>query len=128
MLQDFVANKRVRLNAVVGLYPAAAVGDDIEVYDPTDDEGRTTVLARLAGLRQQAEKDSGEPYYCLSDFVAPRGSGVPDYVGMFACSAGGCWEAKAEEGGTCRSPHSANLRLWRGVYTVCERYQAMSDA
>jgi 5-methyltetrahydrofolate--homocysteine methyltransferase len=36
----------------------------------------------------QAEKDSGEPYYCLSDFVAPKGSGVDDYVGMFACSAG----------------------------------------
>lgn len=36
----------------------------------------------------QAEKDSGEPYFCLSDFVAPKGSGVSDYVGMFACSAG----------------------------------------
>lgn len=87
MLKDFAANKSVRLNAVVGLYPANAVGDDIEVY--TDDT-RTTVAARLHGLRQQAEKDSKtEPYMCISDFVAPKGSGVEDYVGMFACSAGG---------------------------------------
>ncbi|KAG2429238.1 hypothetical protein HXX76_011007 [Chlamydomonas incerta] len=85
MLRDFVANKRVTLNAVVGLYPAAAAGDDIEVYA---DDSRAKVVARLAGLRQQAEKDGGEPFYCISDFVAPKGSGVPDYVGMFACSAG----------------------------------------
>ncbi len=116
MLKDFVANKRVRLNAVVGLYPAAAVGDDIEVYDPADDEGRATVLARLAGLRQQAEKDSGEPYYCLSDFVAPRGSGVPDYVGMFACSAGG-WREGEDGDVACRAPYSENHRLWTGGHT-----------
>ncbi|GFR43189.1 hypothetical protein Agub_g4181 [Astrephomene gubernaculifera] len=85
MLQDFIANKRVRLNAVLGLYPAAAVGDDIEVYT---DDSRTEVAARLAGLRQQAEKEGDETYYCISDFVAPKDSGVPDYVGMFACSAG----------------------------------------
>ncbi|PNW81543.1 hypothetical protein CHLRE_06g250902v5 [Chlamydomonas reinhardtii] len=85
MLRDFVVNKRVTLNAVMGLYPAAAVGDDIEVYA---DDSRAKVVARLAGLRQQAEKDGGEPFYCISDFVAPKGSGVPDYVGMFACSAG----------------------------------------
>jgi cobalamin-dependent methionine synthase I len=36
----------------------------------------------------QAEKDNDEPYFCLSDFVAPKGSGLNDYVGMFACSAG----------------------------------------
>ncbi|GIL82179.1 hypothetical protein Vretimale_7178 [Volvox reticuliferus] len=85
MLADFVKNKRVTLKAVVGLYPAAAVGDDIEVYT---DESRTTVKAKLAGLRQQAEKDGAEPYYCISDFVAPKGSGLEDYVGMFACTAG----------------------------------------
>ncbi len=85
MLADFVAHKRVRLNGVVGLYPAAAVGDDIEVYA---DEQRSVVTARLCGLRQQAEKDGAEPYYCLSDFVAPRDTGLADYVGMFACSSG----------------------------------------
>ena len=45
--------------------------------------------AKFFGLRQQAEKDAGdEPYYCLSDFVAPKGSGLRDYVGAFACTAG----------------------------------------
>ncbi|KXZ53639.1 METH3 protein [Gonium pectorale] len=85
MLKEFIANKSVKLNAIVGLYPANAVGDDIEVYT---DESRAEVSARLAGLRQQAEKDGTEPYFCISDFVAPKGSGVDDYVGMFACSAG----------------------------------------
>ena len=50
MLHDFVANKRVKLNAVIGLYPANAVGDDIEVYE---DESRTVVKAKMYGLRQQ---------------------------------------------------------------------------
>lgn len=50
MLQDFVTNKRVKLNAVIGLYPASAVGDDIEVYE---DESRTVVKAKMYGLRQQ---------------------------------------------------------------------------
>lgn len=50
MLQDFIDNKRVRLNAVVGLYPANATGDDIEVYE---DDSRAAVKAKLFGLRQQ---------------------------------------------------------------------------
>lgn len=50
MLNDFIKNKRVRLNAVVGFYPANAVGDDIEVYA---DENRSSVRAKLFGLRQQ---------------------------------------------------------------------------
>lgn len=86
MLADFMRHKRVKLNAVVGLYPAASVGDDIEVYT---DESRSSVRAKFYGLRQQAEKDTEEPYYCISDFVAPRESGLQDYVGMFACTAGG---------------------------------------
>lgn len=87
MLADFVANKRVRLNGIVGFFPANAAGDDIEVYA---DEARSSVAGRFHGLRQQAEKDADgdEPYLCVSDFVAPRGSGVADYVGAFACSAG----------------------------------------
>lgn len=58
----------------------------LQVYT---DETRTVVRGKLFGLRQQAEKESGsEPYSCLSDFIAPKSSGVPDYIGMFACSAG----------------------------------------
>lgn len=47
------------------------------------------VAARFHGLRQQAEKDAGEPYFCVSDFIAPRSTGMVDYLGMFA-NAGGC--------------------------------------
>jgi hypothetical protein len=52
------------------------------------DDSRTALAGKFHGLRQQAEKDSDEPYMCVSDFVAPKGSGVADYVGAFACSAG----------------------------------------
>ncbi|KAJ9513004.1 hypothetical protein QJQ45_029222 [Haematococcus lacustris] len=88
MLHDMTVNKRVRLNAVVAFFPANSVGDDIEVYAEDTAESRAgPPVAKLHGLRQQAEKESGDPYYCLSDFVAPKGS-VDDYIGMFACSAG----------------------------------------
>lgn len=54
-----------------------------------EDETCSSVRAKFFGLRQQAEKDSDtEPYMCVSDFVAPKGSGLVDYIGMFACSAG----------------------------------------
>ena len=86
MLNDFMVNKRVRLNGIVGLLPANSIGDDVEVY--ADDEDRSTVRAKFYGLRQQAEKDTDEPYMCVSDFVAPKESGLKDYIGMFACSAG----------------------------------------
>jgi hypothetical protein len=55
------------------------------------------VRARFFGLRQQAEKDNNEPYFCVSDFIAPRESGVPDYLGMFACSAGHGLEEVVEQ-------------------------------
>lgn len=72
---------------VIGIYPANTVNvDDIEVYT---DETRSSVSATLHGLRQQAEKmDATEPHLCLSDFVAPKSSGVPDYVGLFAVTCG----------------------------------------
>lgn len=85
MLQDFIAHKRVRLNGIAGIYPANAVGDDIEVYE---EEARSEVKCKFFGLRQQAEKEGDEPYMCVSDFIAPKGSGVGDYLGLFACSAG----------------------------------------
>ncbi len=96
MLGVMVRDKRLRLKAVAGLFPAAAVGDDIEVYS---DESRSAEARRavLYTLRQQAEKDTEEPYMALADFVAPRGSGVDDYVGAFVASAGfGMEELTAE--------------------------------
>ena len=86
MLRDIVANKRLVVKGIVGLFPANSVGDDIALYT---DESRTTVLDTFHTLRQQAEKDNGDdPYMALSDFIAPQGSGVADYLGMFVVSAG----------------------------------------
>ena len=79
--QDIIAHKKLRLVGVVGIYPANAVGDDIEVYT---NEERSEVAAKFFGLRQQAEKDGPEPYCCLSDFIAPREGGLVDYLGLFA--------------------------------------------
>jgi 5-methyltetrahydrofolate--homocysteine methyltransferase len=84
MLKDIVSNKKLQLVGIVGLYPANSIGDDIEVYS---DENRSEICAKFYGLRQQAEKDSDEPYACLSDFIAPKDSQMIDYVGAFANSA-----------------------------------------
>ena len=86
MLKDITENKKLKLVGVVGIFPANAVGDDIQVYD---DENRGEIVAQFHGLRQQAEKDAGESYACLSDFIAPRECGVVDYLGMFACACMG---------------------------------------
>jgi 5-methyltetrahydrofolate--homocysteine methyltransferase len=85
MLRQMVAEKWLEVRAVIGLFPAAAVGDDVEVYA---DESRSRVLATLNHLRQQKPKAAGQPHECLADYVAPRDSGVRDYVGAFAVTAG----------------------------------------
>ncbi|KAI8319189.1 methionine synthase [Martensiomyces pterosporus] len=87
MLRDLIVNRRIRASAIVSIFPANAVGDDIVVYT---DESRTEVAGTYHGLRQQAEKDkeSTDPYLCLSDFIAPASTGIPDYIGSIAASAG----------------------------------------
>ncbi|KAJ3125861.1 hypothetical protein HK098_008174 [Nowakowskiella sp. JEL0407] len=103
MLDTIIEKKMLKPKAVVTFWPANSVGDDIELYDPADDEKRTKVIGTYFGLRQQAEKDSDndEPYYCLSDFVAPKSTGIKDYVGAFAVSVGfGVDEACEEFGKT----------------------------
>ncbi len=85
MLQHIVEEHWLTARAVFGLFPANSIGDDIELYT---DESRTTVLATLHHLRQQAQKAPGLPNLCLSDFVAPKYSSVPDYLGAFAVTAG----------------------------------------
>ncbi|KAI8839214.1 hypothetical protein BC829DRAFT_426118 [Chytridium lagenaria] len=87
MLKDIIDNKKLRGTAVVWFGPANAVGDDIEIYT---DDSRKEVAGKFFGLRQQAEKDveSSEPYYCLSDFIAPKSTGVEDYIGGLAVSVG----------------------------------------
>ncbi len=85
LLDRLVAERRLTAHGVIGLFPAHAVGDDIEVYAGDD---RTEVRAVLHTLRQQAQKAAGRPNRALADFVAPRDSGVADYVGAFAVTAG----------------------------------------
>ena len=86
MLKQIVDEKWLKAKAVIGLFPANSVNDDdIEVY--TDDE-RGEVLMTLHSLRQQTERPPGRPNAALADFVAPKDSGVNDYIGAFAVTAG----------------------------------------
>jgi len=85
MLRDIVAGRWLTANGAVALLPANSVGDDIEMYA---DETRTKVVLTWHNLRQQNERPPGKPNYCLSDFVAPKESGVRDYVGAFAVTTG----------------------------------------
>jgi 5-methyltetrahydrofolate--homocysteine methyltransferase len=85
LLDRIVAEKLLRARAVVGLWPANAVGDDIEVYGGED---RAEVLAVIHTLRQEMEKPPGRPNEALADFVAPRSLDVVDYIGGFAVTAG----------------------------------------
>nr|CAJ2467409.1 unnamed protein product [Leishmania braziliensis] len=77
MIKDIIATRSFRAKAVVKLMPVNSVGDDIEVYE---DDTRVEKIATFFGLRQQAEKERGEPYLCISDFIAPKGV-APDYLG-----------------------------------------------
>jgi 5-methyltetrahydrofolate--homocysteine methyltransferase len=85
MLKQLIAEKWLTANAVVGFWPANSVGDDIEVYT---DETRTKRLATLHTLRQQMARQPGRPNLALADFVAPKETGLADYVGGFAVTAG----------------------------------------
>jgi 5-methyltetrahydrofolate--homocysteine methyltransferase len=85
MLDQMIAEKWITARGVYGLFPANSVGDDVELYT---DETRTTLLTRFHFLRQQIAKKDGEPDQALSDFVAPKSSGLRDYLGTFAVSTG----------------------------------------
>lgn len=86
MLKDILENKLLKAQAVVGFWPAAQVGmNDVALYT---DESRTEELIRFNFLRQQTIKADGVPNLCLSDFVAPLDSGLPDYLGGFAVTTG----------------------------------------
>ena len=85
MLAQIIGEKWLQANAVFGLYPANAVGDDIVFYA---DEGRSKAVLAWHGIRQQHQRPDDRANLCLSDFVAPRESGVADYAGAFAVTAG----------------------------------------
>jgi 5-methyltetrahydrofolate--homocysteine methyltransferase len=85
LLGRMVREKGLTARAVYGFFPANSVGDDIELYA---DESRRTVLATFHTLRQQMDKPAGQFNHALADFIAPRASGLPDYLGAFAVTAG----------------------------------------
>lgn len=85
MLACLVREKRLTANAVIGFFPANAAGDDIILYA---DESRAAQLSTFHTLRQQMEKPPGRPNYALSDFIAPIETGLSDYLGLFAVTAG----------------------------------------
>ncbi len=83
MFKKVIDNKLLQANAVVGIFPANSTNEDIEL---TDENGE--VLMTLNHLRQQLDKKGNTPNYCLSDFIAPKDSGIQDYMGAFAVTTG----------------------------------------
>src|SRR5690606_31169578 len=77
-----IAEKWLRAKAVFGIWPASAIGDDVELE--TTGGGKV----RLHFLRQQADKPADRPDFCLADFIAPKDSGREDWLGAFAVTAG----------------------------------------
>jgi 5-methyltetrahydrofolate--homocysteine methyltransferase len=94
LLRRIVDGRLLRARAVFGFFPANAIGDDIELYT---DESRHGIRAVVHTLRQQMQKPPGRPNLALADFVAPRESGVADYIGAFAVTAGHGLEALVAE-------------------------------
>jgi 5-methyltetrahydrofolate--homocysteine methyltransferase len=85
LLDRIIEKNLITARGVYGLFPASAVGDDVELYT---DESRAQVLQRFHFLRQQANREGSEPCRSLSDFIAPKESGLPDHVGAFAVTSG----------------------------------------
>lgn len=85
MLDAIIRQKLLTANAVVGFFPANSVGDDIELYT---DDSRTQVLGVVHSLRQQAEVSPDNPLLAQADYIAPKETGIKDYLGAFALTAG----------------------------------------
>jgi 5-methyltetrahydrofolate--homocysteine methyltransferase len=85
MLTQIIEEKWLKASAVVGLFPANSVGDDIEIYA---DEARTHPTHIQHSLRQQTKKTAGQPNIALADFIAPKETGISDYIGGFVVTTG----------------------------------------
>ncbi|MBI5429779.1 MAG: methionine synthase [Nitrosomonadales bacterium] len=95
MLKKIIKEKWLTANAVFGLFPANTVNnDDIEIYT---DETRSKVAMTWHNLRQQTKKPADIPNYCLADYVAPKESGVADFIGGFAVTTGIGIDARVAE-------------------------------
>jgi 5-methyltetrahydrofolate--homocysteine methyltransferase len=108
MLKKIIDGRWLTANGVIGLYPANSVhDDDIEIYT---DETRKEVAFTYFGMRQQAVKPVidgvARPNQCLADFIAPKNSGVADYIGLFAVTSGVGIEKQAEKFRTAQDDYS----------------------
>jgi 5-methyltetrahydrofolate--homocysteine methyltransferase len=85
LLDQIIEKKLITARGVYGFFPASAVGDDIELYT---DCKRGTVLEQFHFLRQQSNREGSEPCRSLADFIAPKETGLSDYIGGFAVTSG----------------------------------------
>lgn len=85
MLDKIVGEKMLQANGVIGFWPANSAGDDVELFN---DENQENLLTTFRFLRNQQEKTDEIPNLCLADFIAPKDSGITDYLGGFAVTAG----------------------------------------
>jgi 5-methyltetrahydrofolate--homocysteine methyltransferase len=100
LLDLIIEKKLITARGVYGLFPASALGDDVELYT---DSARGNALERFHFLRQQANREGSEPCRSLADFIAPKETGLPDHIGAFAVTTG------------------------LGLKELCERFRAEND-
>jgi len=85
MLSQIIRERWLEARAVFGLFPANSMGDDIEIYE---DLNRENILCTQRSLRQQTKKTAGQPNLALADYIAPKESGINDYIGGFVVTTG----------------------------------------
>jgi len=85
LTDKIIEDGSIKANGVYGLFAANSLDDDIEVYT---DEKRKGILGKFHALRQQSQKAANVPNYAISDFIAPKNSGLEDYIGAFAVTTG----------------------------------------
>ena len=100
LLDRIIAENLIEARGVYGLFPANAVGDDVELYT---DGARAQLLDQFHFLRQQSNREGSEPCRSLADFIAPKATGLPDHIGAFAVTSG------------------------IGLKELCERFRAEND-
>ena len=94
LLRRIIREKLLEARAVIGFFPANGTFEDIEIYA---DDSRSNILTTFHTLRQQQAKSDGDCNYALADFIAPRETGLRDYLGVFAVTAGIHIEALVEK-------------------------------
>ena len=108
LLDKIINEKLLTARALYGFFPANAICDDVELYK---DDRRAEVKAKLHFLRQQANREGSEPCRSLADFVAPKSTGLRDYVGAFAVTSG--IGLKEVDGSLPRASTTTTTRSWR---------------